>query len=94
MGNSGSLDGGRGVVGGGNRQLRPKCGKLISDVGVADMVRRWGVCAYIGMVEVLWNVCSVVVNLWLKRSAVLHNTLREFIEGRGTGTATLESNMY
>ena len=30
-------------------------------------------------VEVLWKVCSVVVNCRLKRSVVLHNALHGFI---------------
>ena len=32
----------------------------------------------IGIVEVLWKVCSVVVNCQLKRSDVLHRTLCGF----------------
>ena len=41
----------------------------------------------------LWKVCSVVVNCWLKRSVVLHKTLHGFIEREGTGTATLEAKL-
>ena len=48
---------------------------------------------YIGLVELLWKVCSVVTCFWLKRSVLLHNTLRGLIEGRGTGTETLEVNL-
>ena len=47
----------------------------------------------IGLVEVLWKVCAVVVSCWLKRSAVLHDTLRGFITGRGMRAATLEANL-
>ena len=39
----------------------------------------------IGLVEVLWKVCAVVVNFWLKRRVVLHDTLHRFRAGRGTG---------
>ena len=49
----------------------------------------WG----IGIAEVLWKVCAVVVNCCLKRSAVLHDALHWFIEGKGTGTATLEAKL-
>ena len=47
----------------------------------------------IGLVEVLWKVCPVVVNFRLKRSVVLHGALHGFREGRGTGTATPEANI-
>ena len=47
----------------------------------------------IGIVELLCKLCSVVVNCSMKRSAVLHDTLHEFIEGRGVGKATLEAKM-
>ena len=43
----------------------------------------------IGMAEVLWKVCSVVVSCRLKRSVVLHDALHGFREGRGTGKSTL-----
>ena len=33
----------------------------------------------IGLVEVLWKVCSVVVNYRLKMSVVLHNALYLFM---------------
>ena len=45
VGGSGSLEVGSGVAGGGHHQLRPKIGKLISDVGFADMVRYQGIHA-------------------------------------------------
>ena len=43
----------------------------------------------IGIVEVAWKVCAVVVNFWLNRGVVLHDALHRFIGGRGTGMATL-----
>ena len=42
-GSSGSLEGGSGLAGGGHRQLWPKSGKLLADVGVAETVRFRGV---------------------------------------------------
>ena len=41
-GNISSMEGGRGVEGGGNHQLWPKRGKLLAEVGVAEMVSRRG----------------------------------------------------
>ena len=49
-------------------------------------VEYWGV----GLVEVVWKVCTTVVNFWLKWSMTLHDTLHRFRAGRGIGTATLE----
>ena len=37
----------------------------------------------IGIVEVLWKVCSVAVNRFLKRSVVFHDVLHGFRDGRG-----------
>ena len=37
----------------------------------------------IGIVEVLWKVCSVAVNRCLKRSVVFHDVLHGFREGCG-----------
>ena len=48
----------------------------------------------IGLVEVLWKVCTVVVNCRLKRSVVLYDALHRFRTGRGMGTAMLEANLY
>ena len=47
----------------------------------------------IGLVEVLWKVCAVVVNCRLEISVVLQDALCRFITGRWTGTAALEANM-
>ena len=41
----------------------------------------------------LHKVFSVVVNCRLKRSAVIHDALHGFKEGRGVGTAALEANL-
>ena len=48
---------------------------------------------YIGLVEVMWKVCSVVDNCRLKSIVVVHNVLCVFIERRGIGTETLEENL-
>ena len=47
----------------------------------------------IGIVEVMLKVCSFVVNCCLKRSVVLHDALRGFREGIGTGTETLDAKL-
>ena len=47
----------------------------------------------IGIVKVLWRVCSLVLNCCLKSSIVLHNALNGFREGWVMGTATLEDNI-
>ena len=41
----------------------------------------------------LWNVCSVVVDFFLKRSVVLHDTLHGFKERRGVRKLMLEANL-
>ena len=43
--------------------------------------------------EVIWKVCSFIVNSRLCYTATLHNTLHVFRKGRGTGTATMEMNL-
>ena len=40
-----------------------------------------------------WKVFSVVGNCSLKSSIMLHDTLHGFREGRGAGTAMLESKL-
>ena len=47
----------------------------------------------IGIVEVVWKVCTTVVNFRLKRSVTLHIELHGFREGRGAGTSTLEEKL-
>ena len=47
----------------------------------------------IDLVEVLWKVCSVVVNCCFKMIVVLHDALHGFREGRGIGTAALQANL-
>ena len=71
-------------------------GTVMEDISWAMMVlipkgkgEYWG----IRLVEVLWKVCSLVVNCLLKQSIMLHDALYGFREGRGEGTATLEANL-
>ena len=47
----------------------------------------------IGLAKVLWNAISVIINLRLSSSIQFHDTLHGFCAGRGTGTATLKSNL-
>ena len=47
----------------------------------------------IGIVEVLWKLCSGVVTFRMKRSVMLHDALRGFREGRWVGTSMMEANL-
>ena len=49
----------------------------------------------IGLVEVLWKFCAVVVNCCLKTIVVLHDALHGFrtLRGTATSTATLEAKL-
>ena len=47
----------------------------------------------IGLVEVMWKVVTVVLNLRLTASITFHDFLHRFWAGRGTGTATLEAKL-
>ena len=49
----------------------------------------------IGLVEVLWKFCAVVVNCCLKMIVVLHDALHGFrtLRGTATSTATLEAKL-
>ena len=47
----------------------------------------------IGLVEVIWKVCTSIGNSWLRRSIVLHEALHGFQQGRGTGTDIMEAKM-
>ena len=49
----------------------------------------WG----IGLVEVMWKVVAVILNLRLTSSITFHDVLHGFRAGRGTGTATLEAKL-
>ena len=47
----------------------------------------------IGLVEVMWKVVAVILNLRLTSSITFHDVLHGFLAGRGTGTATLEAKL-
>ena len=47
----------------------------------------------IGLVDVLWKVCVMVVNFRINSTVTLHDALRGLSSGRGTGTATLEEKL-
>ena len=47
----------------------------------------------IGLLEVLWKVISIIINLWLLSSIHFHDVLHGFCTGRGTGTTTLKENL-
>ena len=48
---------------------------------------------YIGMVEVIREVISIIINRRLEDSIEFHNGLHELRERRGTGTSTLEAKI-
>ena len=47
----------------------------------------------IGLVETIWKVCTSIVNSRLRSSIVLHDVLKGFQQGRGTGTAIMEEKL-
>ena len=47
----------------------------------------------IGLVEVIWKVLTSITNNRLRYSVTLYDALHEFRQGRGTGMATLKTNM-
>ena len=53
----------------------------------------WGGYWGIRLVEVECNVCATVVNFRLKRSVMMHDTLRGIRAGRVAGKETLETKL-
>ena len=47
----------------------------------------------IGLVEVMWKVVAVILNLRFTSSITFYDVLHGFRAGRGTGTATLEAKL-
>ena len=47
----------------------------------------------VGLLDMVWKVCSTVVNCRLKRSVTLHDALHWLRAGRVTGTSTLEATL-
>ena len=52
-----------------------------------------GVYRSIFLVEVVWEVVSVILNHWFTASIALHNVLHGFQAGRGKGTTTIEAKL-
>ena len=77
-------------------QVTFRYGNVPEEVAWATMVllpKGEGLYWGISMVEILWKVCSVVVNFCLKLSVRLHDVLHGFREGQGAGMDTLEANL-
>ena len=47
----------------------------------------------IGIVELVWKLVAVILNLRLTASITFHNVFHGFQEDRGTGTSTLEAKL-
>ena len=47
----------------------------------------------IGVVEVIWKMVTVILNRYIWLSITFHDVLHGFCSGRGTETASLESNI-
>ena len=47
----------------------------------------------IGLVGVIWNVCTLITKNRLRNGITIHYALHGFRRGRGTGTSTMEENM-
>ena len=45
------------------------------------------------LVEVVWEVVTVILSCFFTTSIAFHNILHIFWAGHGTGTASLETNM-
>ena len=50
-------------------------------------------CRGIGLVEVMWNVVAEILNIRITSSITFHDFLHGYMEGRGTGTVTLETKL-
>ena len=44
----------------------------------------------IGLVDVIWKVCALIINNRLRDAITFHNVLHGFRHGRGEGTETME----
>jgi hypothetical protein len=47
----------------------------------------------IGLLEVMWKVCSAIINKRLQQSITFHEALHGFCKEHGTGTATLDAKL-
>ena len=52
--------------------------------------KRGGYCCVIGLVEVIWKLVAVILNIRFTASITYHNSLHGFRLGHRTGTATLK----
>jgi hypothetical protein len=48
----------------------------------------------IGLLEVMWKVCSAIINNRLQQSITFHEALHGFRTEHGTGTATLDAKLH
>ena len=48
----------------------------------------------VGKLEVMWKSTTDIINQRLTSVICYHNTIHGFQTGRGTGTATLEDNIF
>ena len=62
-------------------------GSDVGDDGFLPKVR--GGYRRIGLVEVVWKVCALVMNCWINPIVILHDTMHGFRAGRSTETKTL-----
>jgi hypothetical protein len=51
-----------------------------------------GTCG-IGLLEILWKVCSSIINNRLQEAITFHDALHGFQPGRGTGTAMIDAKL-
>jgi hypothetical protein len=47
----------------------------------------------IGLLEIIWKVCSSIINKCLQESIQFHDLLHGFRKGRGTGTASIDAKL-
>jgi hypothetical protein len=52
-----------------------------------------GLTRGIGLLEVMWKVCSTIINKRLQQSITFHNSLHMFHTEHGTGTASLDAKL-
>jgi len=48
----------------------------------------------IGLLEVIWKICSSIITQRLQESIPFHESLHGFRTGRGTGTASLDAKLH
>ena len=58
-----------------------------------DTTKGGGEYRGIGLVGIIWKLCASTMNNRLRFPIIPHESLYSFIQGRGTGTSTLEAKM-